>query len=104
LKSKLHPDYKKCIVSCACGNTFETRSTQPEIHVEICSMCHPFYTGKQKLIDSAGRVEQYNRRYNKTVAAQAESAAQAAAGAVTAAAAPADGASRGRKKAAKSAE
>ncbi|MBN2288364.1 MAG: 50S ribosomal protein L31 [Candidatus Glassbacteria bacterium] len=65
MKKKLHPEYKKCLVSCACGSTFETRSTIDKIHVEICSQCHPFYTGKQKLVDSAGRVELYNRRYRK---------------------------------------
>jgi len=65
LKKNLHPEYKKCIVSCACGSTFETRSTVEKIHVEICSQCHPFYTGKQKLVDSAGRVELFNRRYRK---------------------------------------
>ena len=65
MKKKLHPKYEKCIVSCACGNTFETRSTVDKIHIEICSQCHPFYTGKQKLVDSAGRVELFNRRYGK---------------------------------------
>jgi large subunit ribosomal protein L31 len=65
LKKKLHPNYKKCVVSCACGSTFETRSTVDKIHIEICSQCHPFYTGKQKLVDSAGRVELFNRRYGK---------------------------------------
>ncbi len=65
MKENIHPNYKQCIVSCACGNTFETRSTQDKIHVEICSECHPFYTGKQKLIDTAGRVEQYRRKYER---------------------------------------
>ena len=65
MKKDLHPEYMKCIVSCACGNTFETRSTVEKIHVEICSQCHPFYTGKQKLVDSAGRVELFHRRYRK---------------------------------------
>ncbi len=65
MKKKLHPEYKKCIVTCACGNTFETRSTIEKIHIEICSQCHPFYTGKQKLVDSAGRVELFHRRYRK---------------------------------------
>jgi len=63
LREKIHPDYKKCIVTCVCGNTFETRSTQDKISVEICSECHPFYTGKQKLVDTAGRVELFRRRY-----------------------------------------
>ncbi|MCE5272415.1 50S ribosomal protein L31 [bacterium] len=63
MREKIHPDYKKCIVTCACGNTYETRSTQDKITVEICSECHPFYTGKQKLVDTAGRVELFRRRY-----------------------------------------
>jgi large subunit ribosomal protein L31 len=53
------------VVKCACGETFKTRSTKPEIHLEICSKCHPFFTGKQKLIDTAGRVERFNRKYGK---------------------------------------
>jgi len=65
MKKNLHPDYKKCIVTCACGYSFETRSTVDRLHVEICSQCHPFYTGKQKLVDTAGRVEQYIRKYEK---------------------------------------
>lgn len=63
MKSGIHPDYKEITVSCACGNTFQTRSTIDTIHVEICSACHPFYTGKQKMVDSAGRVERFNRKY-----------------------------------------
>jgi len=53
------------VVTCACGNTFETRSTKPEIRLEICSKCHPFFTGRQKLVDTAGRVERFTRRYTK---------------------------------------
>jgi large subunit ribosomal protein L31 len=63
MREKIHPAYDKCVVTCACGNTFETRSTMPEIKVEICSTCHPFYTGKQKLVDTAGRVERFRRKY-----------------------------------------
>jgi large subunit ribosomal protein L31 len=63
LKPEIHPDYKKAKVTCACGNTFETRSTVGDISVEICSACHPFFTGKQKLIDTAGRVEKYMKKY-----------------------------------------
>jgi large subunit ribosomal protein L31 len=63
VKAKIHPKYQKTIVSCACGNSFETRSTVKEIKVEICSACHPFFTGKQKLVDTAGRVERYRRKY-----------------------------------------
>ena len=65
MKEKTHPKYEKLVVTCACGNTFETRSTKAKLNVEICSECHPFYTGKQKLLDTAGRVEKFNRRYNK---------------------------------------
>ncbi len=64
MKKGIHPKYDKATVICACGNTFETRSTKKEIHVEVCSACHPFFTGKQKIFDSAGRVEKFNRRYN----------------------------------------
>ncbi|MCK4338621.1 MAG: 50S ribosomal protein L31 [Candidatus Cloacimonetes bacterium] len=65
MKKKIHPNYQKCMVTCACGNTFETHSTMPKIHVEICSQCHPFYTGKKKLVDSAGRIERFRRKYSK---------------------------------------
>jgi large subunit ribosomal protein L31 len=64
VKAKIHPKYQKAMVTCACGNKFETRSTMKEIKVEICSACHPFFTGKQKLVDTAGRVERYMRKYN----------------------------------------
>jgi len=65
MKPKIHPKYEKCAVSCACGNKFETYSTIGDMKVEICSACHPFFTGKQKLIDSAGRIEKFNRKYNR---------------------------------------
>jgi large subunit ribosomal protein L31 len=64
MKEKIHPEYQLATVTCACGNTFQTRSTLKVIKVEICSQCHPFYTGKQKLVDSAGMVDKYYRRYN----------------------------------------
>lgn len=64
MKKGIHPKYGKAKVICACGNTFETQSTKEEIRVEVCSACHPFFTGKQKIFDSAGRVEKFNRRYN----------------------------------------
>ncbi len=64
VKSGIHPKYDFCTVKCACGNTFETRSTVGDISVEICSSCHPFFTGKQKLVDTAGRVEKYRRKYS----------------------------------------
>lgn len=72
MKAKIHPNYVEATVVCACGNTFKTRSTKKEIHVEICSNCHPFYTGKQKLVDSAGMVDKFQRRMAKTKAAQEE--------------------------------
>lgn len=65
MKKGIHPKYVECKVTCGCGATFVTRATRPEIHVEICSSCHPFYTGKQKLVDTAGRVEKFRRRYAK---------------------------------------
>jgi len=67
MKQGIHPGYKKSVVSCVCGNTFETRSTIGSIKVEICSNCHPYYTGKQKLIDTAGRVEKFTKKYAKTL-------------------------------------
>ena len=63
MKTGTHPEYHKIIVHCACGNEFESGSTAKEINVEICSKCHPFFTGKQKLVDSAGRVERFRRKY-----------------------------------------
>ena len=63
MKAGIHPEYHRCVVTCACGNTFETRSTVDELHVEVCSNCHPFYTGQQRLVDTAGRVERFNRKY-----------------------------------------
>lgn len=63
MREGIHPRYEKARVSCACGNTFETRSTVSEIRVDICSACHPFFTGKQKLLDTAGRVERFRRKY-----------------------------------------
>ena len=63
MKKDIHPEYAESIVICACGNTFKTRSTKQEIRVEICSQCHPFYTGKQKFLDSAGRIEKFRKKY-----------------------------------------
>ncbi|MDD5666115.1 MAG: 50S ribosomal protein L31 [Actinomycetota bacterium] len=65
MKKGIHPDYVEATVTCSCGNTFKTRSTKPELRVEICSQCHPFYSGKQKLVDTGGRVERFERRYGK---------------------------------------
>ena len=63
MKEGIHPKYHKITVRCACGNSFETRSTKSEIRLEICSACHPFFTGKQKLIDTAGRIERFQKKY-----------------------------------------
>ena len=65
MKTDIHPNYAAAQVTCTCGNTFTTRSTTPEIHVELCSACHPFYTGRQKLVDTGGRVERFQRRAAK---------------------------------------
>lgn len=71
MKKGIHPEYHKSIVHCACGHEFETGSTLKEIKVEICSKCHPFFTGKQKLVDSAGKVERFRRKYAKFNKSQA---------------------------------
>ncbi len=64
MKTGIHPDYVECTVRCACGNTFETKATTPDIHVEVCSACHPYFTGEQRIVDTAGRVERFRKRYN----------------------------------------
>jgi len=66
LKKEIHPNYRIATVTCSCGNTFQTKTTVGDLKVEICSKCHPFFTGTQKLIDSAGRVEKYYRRFGKS--------------------------------------
>lgn len=66
MKDGIHPDYKKCTVRCACGETFETGSVLENITVDICSKCHPFYTGRQKLVDTGGRVDKFNRRMGRS--------------------------------------
>lgn len=66
MQTSIHPKYQECDVKCACGNAFVTQSTLKSIKVEICALCHPFYTGQQKLIDSAGRVERFGQRFAKT--------------------------------------
>ena len=63
MKQGIHPNYVDCTITCACGNVIQTRSTKPEIRVEVCSKCHPFYTGKQKLVDTSGRVDKFNKKY-----------------------------------------
>ena len=78
MKQGIHPDYVETIVTCSCGNTFTTRSTKAEMHVELCNQCHPFYTGKQKLVDTGGRVERFQKKYAsrpRRAAAPAEQAA-----------------------------
>jgi large subunit ribosomal protein L31 len=81
MKTGIHPDYVTCKVHCSCGHNYVTRSTRPELRVELCSECHPFYTGKQKVVDTAGRVERFKRRQEATAAAQKAHAAQKAAAA-----------------------
>jgi large subunit ribosomal protein L31 len=71
VKEKIHPEYVVATVTCACGETFQTHSTKKEIHLEICSACHPFFTGKQKYVDSAGRVERFQKRYGDFLQQQA---------------------------------
>ena len=68
MKADIHPDYVVAHVRCSCGNEFLTRATKSELHVEICSQCHPFYTGKQKLVDTGGRVERFRRRQARSAA------------------------------------
>ena len=63
MKTGIHPEYIEARVHCACGNDFMTRATKPELHVEVCSACHPFFTGEQRIVDTAGRVERFKRRY-----------------------------------------
>ncbi len=63
MKQDIHPEFKTVEVVCACGNTFETKSTVDSIHLDICSVCHPFYTGKQRLVDTAGRVDRFKKKY-----------------------------------------
>ena len=75
MKEKIHPKYVQAKVTCACGNTFVTGSTKLELHVEVCSNCHPFFTGKQHLMDIQGRVDRFNKRYAKSEAASASAEA-----------------------------
>jgi len=78
VKAGIHPDYHEVEVRCACGNTFTTRSTKKDLHLEICNQCHPFFTGRQKLIDTEGRVERFTKRFGKQTAAGVREAAKAA--------------------------
>ena len=65
MKDKIHPSYKESTIICACGEVIHTRSTKPNVRIDICSKCHPFFTGKQRLVDSAGRVEKFKKKYGK---------------------------------------
>jgi large subunit ribosomal protein L31 len=65
MKQGIHPEYKETLIKCACGNEIEVGSTEKEMHVEVCSKCHPFYTGQQRLLDTTGRVEKFNKKYGK---------------------------------------
>lgn len=73
MREKIHPNYVEARVQCACGNTFTTRSTKPLLHTEVCSACHPFFTGEQRIVDTAGRVERFNKRWAKAQTAGAKS-------------------------------
>jgi len=64
MRKEIHPDYMTCQVSCACGNSFESRSNKPEMRIDICNECHPFFTGSEKIVDAAGRVEKFKKKYN----------------------------------------
>jgi large subunit ribosomal protein L31 len=66
MKEGIHPEYQTATISCACGNSFETRTTVGDVHVDVCSACHPFFTGQQKIVDTAGRVEKFRRKYGQT--------------------------------------
>jgi large subunit ribosomal protein L31 len=67
MKEGIHPKYSVVTVTCACGNTIQTRSTRKELAIDICNQCHPFYTGKQRLVDTAGRIDRFRRKYGQTV-------------------------------------
>ncbi len=72
MKEKIHPNYGKAVVRCVCGETFETGSVKKELRVDICSKCHPFFTGKQKLVDTAGRIEKFKKKYAAHLAAKTQ--------------------------------
>ena len=100
MKTGIHPDYKPAKVICACGNVIETRSTRGDFHIEICSQCHPFFTGKQKILDTAGRIERFKNRYAASPKADAKKPEAAA----PAPAAPAKAAAKSENRAAKRAK
>ena len=70
MKKDIHPEYQACTITCTCGATYHTRSTRQSLHVEICASCHPFFTGQQKLVDTAGRVEKFRRKYSRKTPAK----------------------------------
>lgn len=72
MKPKIHPNYAEATVHCACGNVWTTRATKPDLHIDICSNCHPFFTGQQRIVDTAGRVERFTKRMEKSAAAKAK--------------------------------
>ena len=79
MKAGIHPDYKLTTITCGCGNSFRTRSTKPKIIVEVCSRCHPYYTGSVKFVDAAGRVDKFNKKFQGTYGKGKKNAAEAAA-------------------------
>ena len=95
MKQGIHPDYIETKVTCSCGNTFTTRSVKPELHVELCNECHPFYTGKQKLVDTGGRVERFQKKYAKRAKPAGAAASETAAPEAVTADAAASGDSEG---------
>jgi large subunit ribosomal protein L31 len=76
MKDKIHPNYVEATVHCACGNSFQTRATKPDLHVDICSNCHPFFTGQQRIVDTAGRVERFTKRLEKSTKAKEKATAK----------------------------
>ncbi len=98
MKEGIHPEYKDVDARCACGNTFKTRSTKPELHLEICSMCNPFFTGRQKLIDTEGRVERFSKKFGAQTS-ETRKVAEKAAKAAKAVATPAAKKAKAPKKA-----
>jgi large subunit ribosomal protein L31 len=79
MRAKIHPRYRTCTAHCACGNTFTTRSTMAKINVDICNMCHPFFTGKQKFVDSAGRLDRFKKKFGEAYSFQKTAAPKVAA-------------------------
>ena len=77
MKQGIHPNYVECTVRCTCGNTFKTRSTKPELVIDLCDKCHPFYTGQQKLVDTGGRVQRFSDKFGAAAAARLEAANKA---------------------------